>query len=78
MATHLFYQKGILMNEFSNINQQINILKSRGMKFNNVSHAKNVLRRVNYYNIINAFKDLFINSENSIEYYIDNITFEEI
>ena len=62
------------MNEFSNINQQIDILKSSGIKFNNISHAKNVLKRVNYYNIINTFKDLFINSENSIEYYIDNIT----
>lgn len=66
------------MKEFSNINQQINILKNRGMKFNNVSFAKDILRHINYYNIINAFKDLFINRNSFEEIYIDNITFEEI
>ena len=44
MATLLFYFTGeILMKKFSNINQQINILKSRGMKFTNVSFAKDIL-----------------------------------
>ena len=66
------------MKKFSNINQQINILKSRGMKFNNVSFAKDILRHISYYNIINAFKDLFTLKDALNETYIANLTFEEV
>ncbi len=46
--------------ESKTIVEQISILKSRGMLFNNITFASNALERKNYYNIINAFKDAFI------------------
>ncbi len=66
------------MKQFCTINQQINVLKSRGMKFKSVKFAKDVLNNVNYYNIINAFKDLFVIEDSKEEKYIDNLFFEEV
>ena len=62
---------------FKSVNQQITILKSRGMKFKSIPNAKEILKRKNYYNIINGCKNLIIDSNSSVEKYKDDLYFEE-
>ena len=46
------------------IRNQIKILKSKGLHFNNVKKAKEKLKDEGFYNIINAFKPLFLDKNN--------------
>ena len=62
------------MKEFKTYQEQIEILKSRGIVINNEEFALEKLQEDNYYNIINGYKDLFIDSNQ----YIQGTTFEEI
>ena len=66
--------------EAKTIDQQIDILKSRGLIIKNENFAKDILSRKNYYNIINAFKEFFIDNNNlsSEEKYLENTTFEAV
>lgn len=61
--------------EAKNVNNQIATLKSRGMIFSDVKKAQDIIKRKNYYNVINAFKDIF---ESSKDVFISGITFENI
>jgi len=65
------------MKKFKTIDEQINLLKSRNIKFENETLAKEILLNNNYYNIINGYKDLFIDDINT-QSYKDGTTFEEI
>ena len=62
------------MKEFKTYQEQIEILKSRGIVINNEEFALEKLQEDNYYNIINGYKDLFID----FNQYIQGTTFEEI
>lgn len=62
------------MKEFKTYQKQIEILKSRGIVINNEEFALEKLQEDNYYNIINGYKDLFID----FNQYIQGTTFEEI
>lgn len=62
------------MKEFKTYQKQIEILKSRGIVINNEEFALEKLQEDNYYNIINGYKDLFIDSNQ----YIQGTNFEEI
>jgi len=71
--------------ESKTITEQISILKSRNLKIEDVSFASSILERKNYYNIINAFKEPFLDTtyrrtsdSDPIEKYKDNTTFEEL
>lgn len=55
------------MKEFKSINEQILLLKSRGMVFNREAEASWLLRDFNYYNIINGYKDPFLSSEDTFK-----------
>lgn len=66
------------MHEYKTFEQQIDILKERGLIINNIEYAKEILSIHNYYNIINGYKNLccytdedgnekFINGANSDE-----------
>ena len=46
------------------IRNQIKILKSKGLHFNDVKKAKEKLKDEGFYNIINAFKPLFLDKNN--------------
>ena len=46
--------------EFSSINEQIYKLKSRGLIINNSNKTKKILQKENYYNLINGYKELFL------------------
>lgn len=64
-----------IMKEFKTIDEQIELLISRGIVFDNVDKAKRLLLTNNYYNIINGYKDLFLDKNGN---YITGTTFEEI
>lgn len=67
------------MNEkpFKTIDEQINILKSRGLIFENEDAAKNSLKQYGYYEIINGYKTPFL-KEGSSEQFNSTATFEHI
>lgn len=66
------------MIDFKTYDDQIKILQSRGMKINNPTQAKELLKQSNYYNLINGFKDIFVQAGKTPETYISEVTFEEI
>ena len=57
---------------------QIGILKSRGVVIKNTRRAKDIIRRTNYYNLINGYKDPFLQKGTSTEKYLPGTTLEEI
>lgn len=63
---------------FKTLDQQIEILKSRNMRFNDEESAKYVLINNSYYGIINSYRELFqqTKSTESIDY--GNQLFEEV
>ena len=46
--------------DFKTIDEQINILKSRGLKIGNEQKAKNILKKYNYFDVINGFESFFL------------------
>jgi len=69
---------------FKTYNQQLKILRSRGLEIKNGSKAIRFLKRENYYNVINGYKILFLERDRSNgavvspEKYIKGATFEDI
>lgn len=45
---------------FRDTRTQIGILRSRGVVIKNSKRAKDIIRRTNYYNLINGYKDPFL------------------
>ncbi len=60
---------------FKSLNEQIEILKFKGLTISDVQYAKEILLRENYF-FINGYRHLFM-SENK-EKYIEGTTFEEV
>ena len=46
---------------FKTFEEQIEGLKRKNLKFKNEGFALNILKRVNYYSFINAYKENFLN-----------------
>ena len=65
-------------NPFKTYNQQLKILRNRNLTISDGSRAISVLKRDNYYNVINGYKDIFLEISGSNEKYYDNTTFEHI
>ena len=63
---------------FKTYDEQLGLLKNRGLSFADEDFALTKLQEENYYNIINGYKDLFIDKEKDLEFYIEGVTFEEI
>ena len=64
---------------FKTYNQQLRILRDRGMEISNGSKAISILKRENYYNIINGYKDIFLdNNSKQIEKFKVGTKFEHI
>lgn len=65
---------------FKTIDEQINILKSRGLLIQNEEAAKDNLFRYGYYEIINGYKDYFLDDSKGkdTEFFKPNVTFEHI
>ena len=56
----------LFMKEFKTTEEQIELLKNRGLTFENEGNAKEILLNNTYYNIINGYKELFITPEPQI------------
>lgn len=63
--------------DFKTIEEQIEILKTRGLLVNE-GRATEILTDNNYYYLINGYKDLFVNKNSDAEKYKENVTLEEI
>lgn len=64
--------------DFTTFEKQIEILKSRNLKFVNEEAAMKALQRFGYYNIINGYKDPYVEKINGQECYRDDVTFEQL
>lgn len=62
--------------EFKNLDEQISILRYKGLVINNEEYAKNVLLRENYF-FINGYRHVFMKSANN-KVFIEGTTFEEV
>ena len=63
---------------FRDTRMQIGILKSRGVIIKNKRIVKQLIRNTNYYNLINGYKEPFLQPNTSYEKYFPGTTFEEI
>lgn len=63
---------------FKSYDSQIKILKQRGLIIKSPTNCKNILKRENYYNIINGYKDIFLDLNSNNEKYLIGTTFENI
>ena len=57
---------------------QIGILKSRGVIIKNKKWAKQIIRTINYYNLVNGYKEPFLQTGTTYEKYISGTALEEI
>lgn len=64
--------------EFKTIDEQIEILKSRNIKIGNYNEIYDILKKNNYYYLINGYKDLFLNKNSVKEEYVNNTDIKEI
>lgn len=62
--------------QFKNLDEQIEILKYKGLIIENETYAKNILLRENYF-FINGYRHLFMVSDKE-KRYIEGTTFEEL
>ncbi|MEG0684856.1 MAG: Abi family protein, partial [Coprobacillus sp.] len=63
------------MKPFKTIEEQFELLKSRGIIFTDEEKAKRYLLNNNYYNIINCYAKFFMNDK---DIFMENTTFDEI
>lgn len=71
------------MKEYKTFNQQLKILRQRGLQVPTDGKPKKFLEQENYYNVINGYKDLFLQKDengNPItpERYLDDTHFDEL
>lgn len=71
------------MKEYKTFNQQLTILRGRGLIVPTNGLPKRFLEQENYYNVVNGYKDLFLKKDSSgspilPETYIDNAHFDEL
>lgn len=71
------------MKEYKTFNQQLGILRKRGLIVPTDGSPKRFLEQENYYNVINGYKDLFLQKNNSgdrlvPEVYLTNTHFDEL
>lgn len=63
---------------FTTFEQQIQILKDRNLKFGDEETALKALQRCGYYNIINGYKDPYVEIIDGEDHYKDGTTFEQL
>ena len=67
--------------EFKTIDEQIEILKHKGLKFKNEDMAKQILLRENYYYLTEEYEDVFMDLKKSTgkqDVYMPETYFEEL
>ncbi len=66
------------MIDFKTYDEQIEILQERGLIIDDKEYAKFILKVSNYYNVVNAYKDIFIQKGVTPETYISGARFSEL
>lgn len=67
--------------QYETINKQIELLKSKGLKFKNEKEAKRIILRENYYFLTTGYEDIFLNlkkTSNMAEIFEEETYFEEL
>lgn len=64
--------------EFKTLDELVAILKNRNIIIDDEEKAKNILDYENYYSVINGYKDLFLSTTTTKEWYKNGTRFEEI
>lgn len=62
---------------FQTFRQQIKILRNRNLKVNG-SRAMKILKRENYYNIVNGYKEIFLDPSFPMETYKEGTSFDDL
>lgn len=72
--------EGICMEKYFSLpSEKVKILRQRGMSIRNSTSQKNLLKKYNYYNLVNAYKDPFlINRAGAAEKYRAGTTLHEL
>ena len=65
-----------MIKTFKTIDEQIEILKSKGLEFNDIEYAKDVLLRENYF-FLSGYRHLFLKSPKD-RMFLPGVTFEEL
>ena len=60
---------------FKTLEEQVELMKNRGLYFDDEEKAKSYLLLNNYYNVINYYSKFFMNGN---DYYINGATFDEV
>lgn len=68
--------ESMIKKQFKNLDEQIDILKYKGLVINNIDYARNVLLRENYF-FLTGYRHLFMKSSNE-KVYKENTRFEEL
>ncbi len=72
----IFYLYGSYMSKpFNSFEEQIEILKSRNLNFINENAARDILSTYSYYEIINGYKEVGLESD---DYFKEGATFEQL
>lgn len=66
------------MKDYKTVNQQLKILRLRGLIVPRDGSPKRFLEQENYYNVINGYKDLFLDKTYEEETYIQGAHFNEL
>ena len=77
-APFVHYYEVQSMKPFTNIDEQIELLKSRNLTFLNESLARQSLTNYGYYEIVNGYKYFTIELDSEEEIYKDGETFEHM
>lgn len=67
------------MIDYKTYDEQLEIIKNRGLIVEDEERVKKVLRSTNYYNIVNRYKEIFVNNNGSLaERFKENTTFNHL
>lgn len=66
------------MKEYLSIEEQIELLKKKKLNFKSEKFAKEKLRTIGYYKLINAYKIPFVFENNVANEYFNNVFFDDI
>lgn len=63
---------------FRTYRQQLKILRARNLSCQDGTRAVKILKRENYYNIINGYKEIFLDTSSSVEWFKEGTSLENI
>ena len=72
------YKECIVEKPFKNLDEQIQILRDRGMTIIDEDFSKIVLHRHSYYDIVNGYKSYFIDESAKEEKFFDGVTLQDL